>query len=114
MIVDGRRAGCCAFQRDMEFGDDLASGDQAADGVLYISSTGLLPKYRGQGLGHVMKAWQVAFARRNGFARVVTNTRAGNAVMLALNERYGFRRIRVTDGYYLEPEEATVVMELKL
>ena len=34
--------------------------------------------------------------------------------MIALNRKFGFRAIRTTPGYYANPSEATVVMELRL
>jgi len=114
MLVDGRRAGCCALRPHADLSDDLDADDTPAEGVLYISSTGLLPAYQGRGLGAVMKAWQVAYARRNGFRRVVANTRAGNARMIELNQQFAFRVTRRIPGYYADPDEGTVVMELSL
>jgi ribosomal protein S18 acetylase RimI-like enzyme len=60
-----------------------------------------------------VKEWQIEYARRNGFRRVVTNCRESNAAMITINERFGFRAIRRTAGYYADGE-ATVVMELVL
>ena len=103
MLVDGKRVGCCALQ------DELG-----ADGVLAISSTGILPAWQGIGLGRVMKAWQVAYARRHGYGRVVTETRASNERMIRLNQAFGFRIVRTTPGFYFDPEEAAMEMELVL
>lgn len=116
MLIDGEKAGCCAFQRDLDFQEDLEEDgwNPEKKGTLYIATTGLLPAYQGTGLGPLMKAWQIAWARRNGFTRIVTNTRKRNKRMIALNERFGFKVIRTTPGYYAEPTDATVVMELKL
>jgi len=114
ILVDGRVAGCAAFIPDVEFGEDLGDGENLIQpGTLYIQSTGLLPEFRGQGLGSRVKEWQIEYARRNGFARMVTNCRESNAAMIAINERFGFRAIRKTEGYYADGE-ATVVMELVL
>jgi ribosomal protein S18 acetylase RimI-like enzyme len=44
----------------------------------------------------------------------VTHTRKSNTAMIALNERFGFRIVRITPGYYEEPAEEAVFMELKL
>ncbi|MFN0104150.1 MAG: N-acetyltransferase family protein [Bryobacteraceae bacterium] len=101
MVVDGRRVGCCALQAE-------------ANGVLAISSSGILPAWQGMGLGRVMKAWQVAYARGHGFRRMVTTTRAGNERMIQLNEAFGFRIVGTVAGYYVDPEEAGVEMELAL
>jgi ribosomal protein S18 acetylase RimI-like enzyme len=103
LLVRGVRVGCCAFEKGGEAGRSL-----------YISTTGILPKYRGMGFGQLMKAWQVAYARRLGYRRLVTHTRKSNAAMIALNERFGFCIVRTTPGYYEEPSEEAVFMELKL
>ena len=103
MLVDGKRVGCCALQDELE-----------ADGVLAISSTGILPAWQGIGLGRVMKAWQIAYARRHGYGRVVAETRASNERMIRLNQSFGFRSVRTTPGSYFDPEEAAVEMELVL
>ncbi len=115
VVVDGRVAGCAAFVHDADFQEDLGEdGRNAAQaGTVYIQSTGLLRAYRGRGLGKQIKAWQIEYARRNGFLRMVTNCRESNAAMISINEKYGFRAIRTTPGYY-EDGEATVVMELVL
>ncbi|HXP87485.1 MAG TPA: LamG domain-containing protein [Bryobacteraceae bacterium] len=52
--------------------------------------------------------------RYHGFHRIVTNTRSRNARMIALNQEFGFRIVRTTPGYYSDPKDATVVMELQL
>ena len=115
IVVDGRVAGCAAFIRDVEFQEDLrGDGENAAQrGTLYIQSTGLLRAYRGRGLGKRIKAWQIEYAKQNGFRRMVTNCRESNAAMISINKKFGFRAIRSTPGYY-EDGEATVVMELFL
>jgi ribosomal protein S18 acetylase RimI-like enzyme len=113
VVLDGLVAGCAAFVHDADFQENLREDGQNATqpGTVYIQSTGLLRAYRGQGLGKRIKAWQIEYAKRNGFRRMVTNCREGNVVMIAINEKYGFRIIRTTPGYYGDGE-ATVVMEL--
>lgn len=116
MFVDGVKAGCCAFERHVDFQGDQRedSGNPPMRGSLYIATTGILPEYQGCGLGTLLKAWQVAFARLHGFHRIVTNTRKRNSAMIHLNKKFRFRMIRTTSGYYRDPAEATVVMELRL
>jgi GNAT superfamily N-acetyltransferase len=115
VVVDEMVAGCAAFVHDADFQEDLRGDGQNAGqpGTVYIQSTGLLHAYRGQGLGKRIKAWQIEYAKRNGFRRMVTNCREGNAAMISINEKFGFRPIRTTPRYY-EDGEATVVMELVL
>jgi ribosomal protein S18 acetylase RimI-like enzyme len=116
MIVDDKKVGCCAFERDVDFQGDLRKGGRnpRLKGSLYIATTGILPGFRGQGLGGLLKSWQLAFARVHGFNRIVTNTRKGNRRMIALNKKAGFKVLRTTPDYYGEPRESTVVMELRL
>ena len=116
MLIDGRKAGCCAFQRHIDFQEDLTwdAANPPSPGTLYIATTGLLPKYRARGFGALLKAWQVAYARHHGFTRIVTNTRKRNARMIELNQSFGFTILRTTPRYYAEPTDATVVMELLL
>ncbi len=115
ILVDARVAGCTAFAHDADFQEDLRDDEQNTPqpGTLYIQSTGLLRQYRGQGLGHRIKAWQIEYARQNGFRRIVTNCRQSNSAMISINKKFGFRPIRTTPAYY-EDAEATVVMELLL
>ena len=99
MVIDGVKAGCCAFEKNTN---------------LHIATTGILPKYQGRGLGSLMKAWQIAYARARGFDRLITHARKSNAGSIALNKKFGFRVIRTVEGYYVEPAEAGVVMRLDL
>ena len=116
LLVDGVKAGCCAFEPDVDFEDDRRDDDSnpPLGGSLYIATTGIVPRFQGRGLGSLMKCWQIAYARRNGFRRIVTNTRKSNKAMIRLNREYGFRVIRTTKDYYTDPVEPTVVMELRL
>ncbi len=114
MLVDGKKAGCCAFQEGVDFQDDLCEADLPRRGSLYIASTGIHPRFQGRGFGRLLKSWQVCYARHHGFRRMVTNTRKSNAAMIALNRKFGFRVARTTPRYYSDPVEATVVMELVL
>ncbi len=103
LIVDGVKVGCCAFERHAKPG-----------GTLYITTTGILPRFQGLGFGQMLKCWEIAYARFHGFTRIVTNTRKNNAAMIRLNKKLGFRVVRITRHYYTEPPDSTVVMELKL
>jgi ribosomal protein S18 acetylase RimI-like enzyme len=116
MIVGGKKAGCCAFLPNVDFQEDIRQDyfNPAVAGTLYLVSTGILPVFQGSGLGTLLKAWQISYAKRNGFKRIVTNTRKSNKRMIALNRKFDFRTIRTTPRYYSNPTEATVVMELTI
>lgn len=116
MIVGNRRAGCCAFQHNVDFREDASEddGNPPLRGSLYISTTGILPRFQHMGFGAMLKSWQISYARYHRFTRIVTNARESNAAMIALNERFRFKVLRTTPNYYEDPREATVVMELRL
>ena len=115
MIVDGVTVGCCGFEHHVDFQDGQENENPPLRGSLYISTTGVLPQFQGKGFGPLLKSWEIAYARRNGFTRIVTHHRASNRRMIELNKKFGFRIIRRRKAvYYEDPEEPTVVMELKL
>jgi ribosomal protein S18 acetylase RimI-like enzyme len=115
MIVDGVAVGCCAFEHHVDFQEDHGKEHAPLRGSLYISTTGVLPRFQGKGFGRLLKSWQIAYARQHGFTRIVTNHRASNRQMIELNKKFGFKIIRRRKAtYYEDPPEPTVVMELKL
>jgi ribosomal protein S18 acetylase RimI-like enzyme len=113
MIIEKTKVGCCAFEPHIDFQQDVSEDGRNTPlkGSLYIVTTGILPSFQGQGFGSLLKQWQLTFARRHGFTRVVTNTRQTNSAMLKLNQRFGFTILRTTPDYYEAPLEPTVVME---
>jgi GNAT superfamily N-acetyltransferase len=108
MIVNGRTVGCSAFLHDVDY------DEQPRPKCLYIVSTGTLPEVQGQGLGTKQKQWQIEYARLRGFEFIVTNMRQSNSRIMRLNEKFGFKARELVPGYYDDPDEAAVVMELKL
>ena len=116
ILVDGKKVGCSAFEKHVDFQEDISADgvNRRLKGSLYISTTGILPKFQGKGFGSLLKAWQVCYARSHGFTRIVTNSRKRNTRMITLNRKFGFRVIRTTPKYYSGPSDSTVVMELLL
>lgn len=108
MIVDGRTVGCSAFLPDVDY------DEHPRPKCLWIVSTGILPEVQGQGLGSKLKEWQIEYARLRGFEFIVTNMRQSNSRIIKLNERFGFKRRALVPGYYCDPDEAALVMDLKL
>jgi ribosomal protein S18 acetylase RimI-like enzyme len=116
VVLEGQIVGCTAFSLNTDFQEDLREDDENVfqEGTLYIETTGILPAYRGKGLGSCVKQWQLDYAKQNGCKRIVTNCRESNSTIISLNERHGFRVIRTTETYYENPIEATVVMDILL
>jgi len=116
MVVNGTKVGCCAFERHVDFQDDITEvgNNPPLQGSLYISTTGILPEFQGKGFGQLLKAWEVSYARYHGFTRIITDVRKSNLKMIRLNRRFNFQVIRTTRRYYTDPVESTCVMELLL
>ena len=116
MLLGGAKIGCCAFQANRDFRDDVRKDrrNPPRKGSLYITTTGILRRFRGRGFGKLFKVWQIAYARLHGFNRIVTNCRLRNAPIIELNRGLGYRLVRATPRYYTGPTDATVVMELKI
>jgi len=116
MLVDGAKIGCCAFQANRDFREDIRKDQRnlPRKGSLYITTTGILPSFRSRGFGKLFKVWQITYATFRGFNRIVTNCRMRNATIVGLNQSLGYRFVRATPRYYSGPTDATVVMELKL
>jgi len=75
-----------AINEDEEEGfEDLQPyWDQRA---IYVFSTTILPKFQGQGLGRVLKAFFLGVASQAGFSLVLGHARSGRSVHL--NEKFG-------------------------
>jgi ribosomal protein S18 acetylase RimI-like enzyme len=114
LIAGKTKVGCCAFEKDVDFHDWFAGVPPHRQGSLYISTTGILPRFHGLGFGRLFKSWQIAYARYHGFNRIITNCRKSNARMIALNKKLKFRIVRTIPRYYQEPVESAVLMELLL
>ena len=64
--------------------------------------------------GAQQKQWQIEYARERGFEIIVTNMRESNTRIIRLNKKFGFATRELVPGYYSDPEEAAIVMELRL
>jgi GNAT superfamily N-acetyltransferase len=113
IVVDGQVAGSVALAPNRDFGGSWEK-DTLCPGCLFIVTTGILPEFQRRGVGSFVKAWQIDFAKRNGFARISTNFRKSNLGSLRLNTNFGFKVVDEVPGYFSDPDEPTIVMELEL
>ncbi len=113
LLVGRTKVGCCAFETHVDFHDEEGRAPHR-QGSLYISTTGILPRFQNQGFGPLLKSWQIAYARYHGYSRIITNCRKSNSRMIALNRQFGFRIVRTVPRYYSEPAASAVFMELLL
>ena len=69
--------------------------------------TGVLPKYRGRGLGKWLKAQMLFYIKENypEARQIITGNADTNAPMLSINKRMGFKRYKGGSVYKLQIEE---------
>jgi ribosomal-protein-alanine acetyltransferase len=88
-------------------------GRQVADeGEIFNLAVGAASRRRGEG-GALLKAAMEEF-RARGVCRVFLDVRESNAAGMAFYEKHGFSKTGRRAGYYRDPEEAAIVMEMKL
>jgi len=81
---------------------------------LWIASTGLLPEFRGRGLGNELKQWEIDYAKNHGYPLIGTMMRQSNEEIIGLNKKFGFTVRKVMPGKYDNPDEPGIVMELRV
>ena len=112
IVADDSIVGSTALRHHGDMSDDSAVEYPYLKGSLYIVSTGVLPKWQGKGLGKIVKAWQIDYVRQNGFTRIVTNARVSNFRSIELNKKFGLKTVRTIAGYYENPNEDAVILDL--
>ena len=96
------------------FGIDALTGiTLATPGCLLIMRTGILPERQGKGIGTYVKRWQIYYAKKEGFERIVTVCRRSNRRAICMNEKFGFVKVCDIPRYYADGETA-IVMQLQL
>lgn len=88
-------------------------GRQVADEAEILNLAVILPKRRrGEGAG-LLKAALEEFRARH-VSRVFLEVRESNESAIAFYAGHGFSKTGRRAGYYHDPEEAAIVMEIKL
>jgi [ribosomal protein S18]-alanine N-acetyltransferase len=86
---------------------------EVADEV-HVHNIVIAAAQRRRGLGRRLLAACLTLAARRGAHRGILDVRAGNRAALSLYESLGFREVGRRRGYYSEPAEDAVVMEVSL
>lgn len=82
-------------------GVSILNSDRAT-GRAVNGGTGVMPAFRGRGLGLLLKQHSLARAAAAGITRVITQNDATNAPMLAINARLGYEPFAVGHAWVLE------------
>jgi len=73
-----------------------------AQGRAANAGTGVIPAFRGRGIGLLMKRHSLARAAAAGITRVITQNDETNAPMLAINARLGYEQFSIAHAWVLE------------
>ena len=77
-----------------------------------VMTMGVLPDFRGRGLGRVLMDALIDVARRWGSERVFLEVRESNAAAISLYENSGVEVVGRTKGYFRNPREDALNMRL--
>ena len=77
-----------------------------------VMTMGVLPDFRGRGLGRVLMGALIDVAHRWGSERVFLEVRESNAAAISLYENSGFEVVGRTKGYFRNPREDALNMRL--
>ena len=112
IVADGRTAGWLAFFHEMRFRD--GENWRRSPGWLYLANTGILKEYRRHiEVEDAVCRWQIEYAKKNEFRWISTNERASNP-NIPVFLRHGFIKVKSTQGYWEQPSEPNVVLEMSL
>jgi GNAT superfamily N-acetyltransferase len=111
IMVDGQVAGSIAFDLNAAANPEVVNPSPTC---MFIISIGLLPEFRGRGIGDVAQRWEINYAKTHGFTRLVATCRASNEPSIRLHQKWGFVKTREIPDYYECPVEPAVVLELQL
>jgi ribosomal-protein-alanine N-acetyltransferase len=78
-------------------------------GEAHISTIGIRPAYRRQGLGELLLISAIELAQVLDSTIVTLEVRASNLPAQTLYEKYGFTRVGVRKGYYSDREDALIM-----
>ena len=88
----------------------IAGDVRPAESMAWIATLGVLPEYRGRGIG---RALLQACEQRLDVRRVQLNVRTSNQVAIELYQSSGYQRAGIWPTYYQDGEDA-LVMEKEL
>ncbi|MBI3812303.1 MAG: ribosomal protein S18-alanine N-acetyltransferase [Nitrospirae bacterium] len=79
---------------------------------LHLLNLSVRPDRRRIGIGEELARWTLSWARENGARLATLEVRASNEAAKRLYEKLGFKVVAVRQGYYREPKEDAVIMNL--
>lgn len=76
----------------------------------HVTNIGVLPEYRGQGIGELLMRSLIAGAKARGAKRMTLEVRKSNYIAQNLYSKLGFEPAGIRRGYYIDDSEDAVIM----
>lgn len=76
----------------------------------HVTNVGVLPEYRGEGVGELLMKSLMALAKHQGAKKMTLEVRKSNYVAQNLYSKLGFEPVGIRRGYYLDNKEDAVIM----
>jgi ribosomal-protein-alanine N-acetyltransferase len=77
---------------------------------IHVTNVGVLPEYRGLGIGELLMRSLMAAAKTRGAKKMTLEVRKSNYIAQNLYSKLGFEPIGIRRGYYLDDREDAVIM----
>ena len=76
----------------------------------HVTNVGVLPEYRGGGVGELLMRSLIIAAKEHGAKKMTLEVRKSNYVAQNLYSKLGFEPVGIRRGYYLDNREDAVIM----
>jgi len=76
----------------------------------HVTNVGVLPEYRGEGVGEYLMRSLIAAAKERGAKKMTLEVRKSNYIAQNLYTKLGFEPVGIRRGYYLDNKEDAVIM----
>ena len=76
----------------------------------HVTNVGVVPEYRGEGVGELLMRSLMAAAKSRGAKKMTLEVRKSNYVAQNLYSKLGFEPVGIRRGYYLDDREDAVIM----
>ncbi len=78
-----------------------------------ITNIAVRKSHHRRGVGSMLLENLIEYAKNNGLSRLELEVRAGNAAAISLYKKYGFSEVGQRRGYYRNPTEDALLMDLQ-
>ena len=81
-------------------------------GEVYITNVGVLPSYRGQGIGAMLVGFLKEYSKTENADFITLEVRKSNSVAIKLYNKMGFKVVGERKNFYDNPKEDAILMTI--